>query len=467
MAGIGLALRKLSGEDNIIGRAASIGHAAVVAAGPWIFTILSLGFITLLAEPVAGLERLATVRAAVIYAFAISLVASAPILIVTTRLVADALYQRRFERISGIYLAAMPLVLLPTSVLVGLLYSVLLSVALPLAIASAACCLIVALIWVSLALCGTVHDYAGVTIAFILGLLISVVCAVSAAVYDYSAAGIVWGFNCGLSVTLFWLMARVLTTFPHRVVEPVSSLNELLRAVRRYWLIALGALASSLAIWADKILMWLSPIGEKVDGGFLHAPLYDSAMFVALLVIIPSLSLFVIHLETDFFQAYQRYFNSIREHATLKRIEELRQELFEVTVGSLFHILMIQAALCFALVMLAPVIVGALNLQFRQISILRYGTLGALFQYVFLACSAVIVFLDRRGLYLLLQSIFLVLTAVLTWVSIELGWRYHGLGAFFAALISGLLAYFVMERSLRNLNYLTFVGNNPSVVEAK
>jgi uncharacterized membrane protein len=412
------------------------------------------------------LERLATVRAAVIYAFAVSLVTSAPIVIVTTRLVADALYQRRFERIAGIYLAAMPLVVLPTMSLVGFLYAAVLSVPLTLAVASAACCLIVSLIWVSLALCGTVHDYTGVTVAFILGLFISIVSATAAAVYNFEAPGIVWGFNCGLSVTLFWLTARVLTTFPHRVVDPLKSLNELLRAVRRYWLLAFGALASSLGIWVDKVLMWLSPIGEKVEGGFLHAPLYDSAMFVALLVIIPSLSLFVIHLETEFFQAYQRYFRSIRQHATLNRIEEMRKSLLEVTVSSMFHILMIQAALCFALVMLAPVIVGALNLQFRQISILRFGTLGALFQYVFLACSAVIIFLDRRGLYLLLQCVFLVLMAVLTWVSIELGWRYHGLGAFLAALISGLLAYFMMERSLKNLNYLTFVGNNPSVIEA-
>ena len=89
MAGIGFALKRLSAEENLLSRAASMGHAAVVAAGPWIFTILSLGLITLATEPVAGLQTLETFRCAVIYAFAISLVTTSPVAIITTRLVGN------------------------------------------------------------------------------------------------------------------------------------------------------------------------------------------------------------------------------------------------------------------------------------------------------------------------------------------------------------------------------------------
>jgi uncharacterized membrane protein len=233
--------------------------------------------------------------------------------------------------------------------------------------------------------------------------------------------------------------------------------------MRRYWVIAFGALAANSAIWADKWMMWLSPIGETVEGGFVHAPLYDSAMFIACLVIIPSLSLFVVHLETDFFQFYQRYFSTIRRHGALRRIEEDRRALTEVTLSALFHIILIQVGLCAAVTLTAPLIAEALNLQFRQISILRFGTMGTLFQFIFLACSAVLLFLDRRWAFLVLQIVFLALTVVLTWISIQMGWRYHGLGFLAAALISSICAFVVMERSLANLNFLTFIGNNPSV----
>jgi polysaccharide biosynthesis protein PelG len=463
MAGIGFALRRLSSEENLLSRAASMGHAAVIAAGPWLFTIISLGLITITTEPVAGLQTLETFRCAVIYAFAISLVVTSPVAIVTTRLVADGLYQRKFESIAGVYIGSLSAATLPVILAVVVIYAGILKVPLPLGVAGGACCLIVALIWISLALAGTVHDYVGVTVSFIVGLLVAVAGAVGAAVLDMGAVGLIWGFNTGLAVTLFCLMARVLTTFPHDVRDPISGVRDLWLAIKRYKVIALGALAANAAIWVDKWVMWASDIGETVQGGFVHAPLYDSAMFVACLVIIPALSLFIVHLETDFFESYQRYFGNVRQHATLRRIEESRKSLVEVALGSLFHIVLIQAALCAVVVLMAPVIADTLNLQYRQISILRFGALSALFQFLFLSCSAILLFFDQRMRYLGLQLLFLVLNAGLTYGSIKLGWRFHGMGFFLATLISSLVAYAVMERTLANLNYLTFIGNNPSV----
>ena len=74
MAGIGFQLRKLSRQDTLSSVVAAVGHAAVIAAGPWLFTIMSLAAITLSTERVAGLETLAAFRIVIIYAFAISLV---------------------------------------------------------------------------------------------------------------------------------------------------------------------------------------------------------------------------------------------------------------------------------------------------------------------------------------------------------------------------------------------------------
>ena len=42
MAGIGFQLRKLSREDTLTGMMSAVGHASMIAAGPWLFTIVSL-----------------------------------------------------------------------------------------------------------------------------------------------------------------------------------------------------------------------------------------------------------------------------------------------------------------------------------------------------------------------------------------------------------------------------------------
>ena len=66
---------------------------------------------------------------------------------------------------------------------------------------------------------------------------------------------------------------------------------------------------------------------------------------------------------------------------------------------SLALITVTQTAVAAMLLLTAPAIVDILNLQFRQIAILRYGALGALFQFILIAASSVLLFFDRRRRY--------------------------------------------------------------------
>ena len=54
------------------GRVTWLGHATILASGPWIFAILSIGIVTAVTEPIAGAGALADFRVAIIYAFAAS-----------------------------------------------------------------------------------------------------------------------------------------------------------------------------------------------------------------------------------------------------------------------------------------------------------------------------------------------------------------------------------------------------------
>ncbi len=462
MAGIGFQLRKLNKSDSITSVVSSVGHAAVIAAGPWLFTIFSLAVITVTAQPVAGLETLANFRAIIIYAFASSLVLTAPVTIIATRRVADALWLKKPQEVRpllfGAYALALPIVMICVTLLA--LYF---SLPTDLAIALIASSSLVAMIWVALSFCGAVRDYAGVTLSFLIGLLVSLVATVSAAVWGLQAAGMVWGFTLGLSVTFFGMTSRVLATFPHAVTSPLAGLRAIMAGIESYWHLALGALLGTAAVWIDKWLFWFSPAGETVKGGLVHAPPYDSAMFIASLVIIPSLAAFVMNLETDFFDRYQKYYATISSHGTLGQIEAARARLARYTMDNLALITVVQVGICAILVLTAPLIIDALGLQFRQIAILRYGALGAVFQFIFIACTSMLLFFDRRRLFLGLQALFLVLNISLTLWSISLGEDFYGVGYFAACLISSFVAYRLADSTFENLNFLTFIGNNPSI----
>ncbi|NOU06805.1 MAG: exopolysaccharide Pel transporter PelG, partial [Hyphomicrobiaceae bacterium] len=283
----------------------------------------------------------------------------------------------------------------------------------------------------------------------------------------FASVGLAWGFISGLTVTFIGLTSRIQATFPHAVTDPIAGMRDIIAGVSHYQRLVVGALLGTAAVWIDKVVFWFSAEGSQLTNGLLHAPLYDSSMFIASLALVPPLASFVMTLETGFFDRYQQYFATIGNHGTLDQIDGARQRLATYTLESLTLITVTLAGIAAILILTAPIVIDALGLQFRQIAILRYGALGAVFHFVLIAASAVLLFFDRRRRYMLLQGLFLVLNGGLAALSIQLGEDYYGTGYFLACLISAAVAYRMADDTLERLNFLTFLGNNPSIVGAK
>ena len=120
----------------------------------------------------------------------------------------------------------------------------------------------------------------------------------------------------------------------------------LVRGLVGYWPIALGGLFGALGAWIDKWIIWLSPFGTQIESGLVHAPLYDSAMFVSYLVVVPAYAAFVVHLEVKFFRNYRLFYSSILEHATLAQIRGHGKRLRDETIASLSGIMVPQLVIC-------------------------------------------------------------------------------------------------------------------------
>ncbi|NVK33446.1 MAG: exopolysaccharide Pel transporter PelG [Rhodobacteraceae bacterium] len=456
MAGIGFELQKLTRRPGLFSGLSAYGHAAMIVAGPWIFTILAIALISLVTQFKLSLVELADFRVALIYAFALSLFSTAPIVIIATRMVSDLIHLKTFEGVTSVLFSALG-VGMPLNAAIA--YLVLahgfdLSPGFLAATIFSSC--VIAMIWIVLAFCGAIRDYLAITMGFLFGLGGSITFAIVAVRNDFAAAGLVWAFTLGLCITLFLLLVRVLQAFPHPILRPIRAFGTFGKAARQHWVLGLGAMTSILAIWADKLVMWFSPYGETLPVGLVHAPLYDSAMFVAYLTIIPSLAAFILHLETNFFLHFQTFTDKLRKHATLRELNELAARLSLNTHKALWSILMIQALLCLIAVLMAPLIIEVLGMKFRQIGILRLGIVGALFQFLFLAASSMLLFLNQSRLYFWLQLGFLVLTASFTIITQILGQQFLGYGYCLASALSGLTAVLVLERKLQNLPYVIF-----------
>src|SRR5262252_9177402 len=463
MAGIGFALERLYRSSSIADRMASFAHASIIAAGPCLLSVLCIWLISATISELEGKTTIAAFRALIIYSFALSFVITAPIALVAARFISDKLHDRDVAAVSGIMLAAFGFSAVITVAAATLLFGVVLDLEGAASIAAVANCALIALVWVACLFCSVTRDYTAVTVYFAVGLLVAVIAVTKGYNMRPDLATMLWGFNIGLGLTLFGLLARVIATFPFAVRSIAAPAGALVRATIRYWPIALGGLFGATGAWVDKWLVWLSPFGVQIQNGLLHAPLYDSAMFVSYLVVIPAYAAFVVHLEVRFFRNYRLFYSSILEHATLAQIRAHGRRLRDETIASLSGITAPQLAVCALVAVSAPAVVDLLDMQFRQVGTLRLGVIGAAFQFLFITCSSLTLYFDRRIVFLVLQTVFLVLNASLTWALLPLGPTYLGLGFLAASTISALIAYLALVRTLYRLDYLTFIANNPAM----
>ncbi|MCG6114055.1 MAG: exopolysaccharide Pel transporter PelG [Mesorhizobium sp.] len=456
MAGIGFLMRAMNRRDSLVVPTIALGKGALIAAGPWILTVLSIALIHQATAHILSPAQSYNFRGQVIYAFAMSLLATAPVVNVAIRLVADDTFLGDLDRVRGRYSAALIFCAGLSAALSTLVLFGVFGLSGPDLAVGVVSTTIIGLIWPTLAFCGAVRDYAGITLGFFLGLLAAVLATIIAAHADWGPLAMMATFSLGLGVVLFGLASRVLMLFPRTDAVILPQLIALLKGFARYRLLALGSAIAIAALWIDKWIMWFGPLGVPLPNGLVSAPIYDGAMFIAYLMIIPALGLFITEIETTFLEAYRNYYDSIRERGPLSRLKKARAMLERVTVRMLGRVLLAQAILCAVVALAAPFLVSMVGLQFQQAGILRLGAVAALFQFQFLACSSLLLFFEQHGRFLALQILFFVCQAAFTLASIWLGPQYFGFGHLMACAVAGYAAFEVLDRTFRKLDYLTF-----------
>ena len=454
MAGIGFALRRLTQRDDLLGLIQAYAHSALASTGPWLFTILCLAGINFFAGLDLAPADLATFRLIIMYNFAFSLVFSGPLVMVCTRGLADLIYSKEVEKATGILMGGLVLLLGSQLLVVVPFYFFVVDLPAPIVFAAIINYALVACVWLVAIFLTALKAYLAVTGTFAMGMAISMAAAVYIARIS-DVAGMLIGFSAGLAFIVFGLLARILAEYPYEMKRPFAFLGQ----VRRYWMLAASGLVYNAAIWADKWVMWFAPERVTLPSGMISYPVYDGAMFLAFLSIVPSMAIFIFSVETRFYEQYLKFYDDIRKHADLDRIRANHQKIL-ASLGSGFrNLIVLQALVSFMTIILAPQIFVVLGIDFLQLGVFRFGVLGAFFHVLMLAMTIVLAYFDLRAKVLGLHLFLLITNTVFTMVSLELGFPFYGYGYFLSTLLSFALAALVTFREVRQIPYLTFVRN--------
>jgi uncharacterized membrane protein len=458
MAGIGFELKKLTSRDNLFGILRAYTHAAMASTGPWLFTVIALAGITTLYSDFFAAEGLLNFRVVVIYNFSFSLVLSAPVFMVVTRYLADAIYRKDVTATPSVMLKSLLLLYAIQIPIAGWFYLSYVNFELSMRLSALANLFLITSVWLLSVFPTALKDYNAVTRAYGIGMVLAVL-FVQLFKDPYGDVGMVNGFSIGLAWIVFALAAKIFAEYPY-VLGPVP---ELTSYFKKYWELAVGGICYNAAIWVDKWIMWFAPEAMTLPSKMVMYPDYDSAMFLAYLTIVPAMAVFVFSIETHFSERYQRFYQHILEHMPLSKICENHAAITQSVMDSARNFIVVQGTICFLAVVLAAKIFELININYLQIGMFRLGALGAFFHVLVLFEMIVLSYFDCRRITMWLQAIFLASNAGFTLLSLQWGFAWYGYGYFLSCLLLFVLTTPVLFTYIRRLPYHAFITSNNSV----
>jgi polysaccharide biosynthesis protein PelG len=454
MAGIGFVLRKLTGQDDFLGVLQAYFHSAVVAVGPWMLIVISLSLISYFMGASIAIEEQNEFLSVIIYNLCFSFVLSAPVYMIAARYVADCLFRRNATPVPGILTYSL-IYLVPVAFILSLAFYVLFAAMSAIfTLLSIVNFVLFCEIWFIMLYLGAIRNYRAISLSWLVGTLIAIYLGVILG-ERYKTTGMLLGLNIGLVFLLFALKAHILAEYPYRFVKPTQFCYYFKHYKGLFWC---GFFLFS-GMWVDKVIMWGTPEAVVHLNNLRTYPIYDGAMFFSYTSVIPVMALFVFSLESNFYDSYYHYLRNIETNAPYSSLEESRQSIVRKIVENGRSFLILQGCLTVVVITLAPTIYTGLNLNFTGMSIFRFGALGALFNALNLFIIIFFSYFDSQENMVGVSMFMFFSNALLTLVTIQLGFPYYGLGYCVSMILTFVIGALLFVRLLKYLHFNIFITN--------
>jgi uncharacterized membrane protein len=454
MAGIGFELRKLLRKDSYTGLLQAYAYAGIISAGPWVLSILGILVIGVMSVTVVVPGFLITqFQVSVTYLMVASLIFTGPVQLAFTRYIADRLFEKRDALVLPNFNGLLVVVTVTSGsagmIAVLTLFPGLSNIYRMLMLSGFVilCC-----IWVATIFLSGMKRYKEIVVLYALGYLITVVAAL--ALRPLGMEGLLFGFVLGHFVLLAGMLTLILREYPS---DRFVAFDFLRRGEMLPALIVSGLLYH-VAIWADKILFWYNPdTSQQIVGPLRASLIYDMPVFLAYLAIIPGMAVFLVRIETDFVEYFQKFYDGVREGGSLEYIETMRDEMVFTIRQALAEIVKIQGIAVLVIFATGQWILEAMGISRLYLPLLYINVVAAGLQVVLLGILTIFYYLDRRKAVVVVCTVFLVSNSLLTALSFRLGAPFYGYGFAAALLLTVVVAMLLLESKLETLEYETFM----------
>ncbi|WP_299013341.1 exopolysaccharide Pel transporter PelG [uncultured Photobacterium sp.] len=453
MAGIGFELRKILKKKSLFSIVEAYGLAGLISSGPWVLSILALLVIGILSLGVIfPNDVIIQFLVIVTYLMAGSLIISGLFQLLLTRFISDLIFSRHEHQIVPNLLGSM----LVTSLIAGIIGGGILAMS-PEIEPAVRITIFTSFIllcnqWLIIIFLSGMKEY--YRIFFTMVISYSMMIFLSLVLPPFGLLGLMLIFCISQALLTFAFLYHVIRDFP---AERLISFDFLSRKKTFFSLILCGLLYN-LGVWLDKFVFWFrEETSHQVIALFRASYIYDLPIFIAYLAIVPGMAVFMLRMETDFADACLKFYDAVREGATLDSIYLLKDKMVLACRQSIYEIFKVQGMTLALLLLWAEDILLALDIDLAYLHLLHVDLVGVSLQVLVMAILNVMYYLDKRYAALILTALMAASNYFLAHYSIDLGPVYYGYGFAITMLLTTIAGLILLDRQFEDLEYQTFM----------
>lgn len=454
MAGIGFELKKLYKHKSFVFNFRAVIYASLVAVGP---QILCLGMISsiqllMLVLNVPFVEK-NLFLASIVYCFIFSQLITSGFSMVITRYVADKLYSKEYEKIlSSLYGIVTICVLIGGVIGIVFLYNSPIDFFIKLSTYILYMELII--MWLLSVYLSNLKDYIKIVGSYLFGIITIILLAsilLNIASIRQSLALLI-SLDVGMLIIIIFLMFYI----KNYLKEYDNKYFEFLTYFDKFSSLFFVCFFYTLSIYVHNFIFWGSNLQRVIENTYWCAPIYDVPTFYALLTILPASVIFVVSVETKFYDRYKEYFSLITNGGNLLDIQDAKKNMLLVLWREIFHLMALQLFFSLIFIIIANYLLPFIGITQQSINIFNILVLGAFCNISMFLIALINLYFENRKGALLITTIFLLTNIPFTLISLWLGENYYGLGYLLSSFISLCISIFSSFKFLNKIDYITF-----------
>ncbi len=456
MAGIGFELKKLFKEKGFFARIRAFAYSTLVSLGPFVLctAIISVILVFMHTMGVSYGQRELFI-ATIVYCFVFSQIIASGFKMIITRFIADALYKEKFEMILPSLYGTLSVVI-TISGIIGIVFF--LNSPLHIFIKASSYILFMELIivFVMMEYLSALKDYIKIVQSFFAGVLSVVLLSYLFLKFSSLEAslGMLISMNIGFMIIIVFLLAFLKSFY----IKSGKRYYDFLIYFDKYPSLFFIAFFYTLGLYVHNFLFWNSHLAIKIANTYVYAPVYDVPSFYAFLSIMPAMVIFVVSVETSFYDKYKVYYSLITGNGNLKDIEDARKDMTRVLWSELRNIMELQLFFTLVFLSLGHYLLPRLGLTQLSMDIFNLLCLGAFMVALMMIIMLILLYFEDRTGALFISFTFLSTNAIFTFFTLRYSESLYGLGFFASSIISLMIAIIELLVYLKNINYHTFCG---------